>query len=65
MFNFVKRDYCNAGVSVVCLSVYHTIKCGRIVSKLYMDIYGYNTNIIKKYHRNRYNVKITKFVENS
>ena len=40
----------------VCLSVYHTIKCGRIVIKLY-TLYGHNnTDIVKKYHRNRDNV---------
>ena len=40
----------------VCLSVYHTIKCGRIVTKLYTDISWYNTEIVKKYHRNGSNV---------
>ena len=46
----------------------HTFfKCGPIVARLYMEISWYNrtnsTDIVKKYHRNRYNVKFTKFVE--
>ena len=40
----------------VCLSVYHAKKCGRIVTKLYTDISWYNTEIVKKDHRNGSNV---------
>ena len=41
------------------------VKCWPIVTKLYMEISWYNTDIVKKCHRNRYNVKVTKFVENT
>ena len=61
IFKFVKRGYCNAGVSAVCLSV---SVCQCIILSTII-IHGHNnTEIVKKYHRNRYYVKVTKFVEN-
>ena len=55
----------------VCLCVHgpishhNFVECGLIVPKLYVEISGYNTDIVKKYHGNRSKVKVTKFAENT
>ena len=75
-----KRCYCNAGVCIclclcVCLHVvttalYHTITSfyrGRLAYNLFIEIAGYGTCTINKYHANRskVNVNLTEIAKNT
>ena len=51
-------SYCNVGVRVcvsVCLSIshYYFLKCGLIVTKLYMEVAGYDMCIVRIYRKSR------------
>ena len=72
MFFFTKLNHLYLGTGCVyCFrrhgdkESHNFVKCGPIVAKLYMEMSWYNTDIVKKYQRNRYNVKVTQFVENT
>ena len=74
IINLAKRGYCNTGVCrYVCLSVCVSVCpspmsqcnfdiCGAIVTKLDMEVAGYDTCIVEKYYWNRSKVRVTEIV---